>query len=36
LRLPLRTAATTSFSFCTASATASGSGPLFPIQVVQP
>ena len=36
LRLPLSTAATTRSSFFTAAETASGSGPLLPMQVVQP
>src|SRR6185312_3603672 len=36
LRLPLSTAATTRSSFLTAAETASGSGPLLPMQVVQP
>jgi len=36
LRLPLSTAATVSFPFCTASATGSGNGPLLPMHVVQP
>src|SRR5579863_9442925 len=36
LRFPLSTAATTKSSFFTATETASGNGPLFPIHVVQP
>src|SRR5665213_1330842 len=36
LRFPLSTAATTRSSFFTAAETASGRGPLLPIQVVQP
>src|SRR5262245_61209824 len=36
LRFPLRTDATTSSFSCTAFATSGGSGPEFPMQVVQP